>query len=523
MQKTIIYQLTGALFLITALYLGYLIYPNLDKGLIMNDEAYYLMHFRDYKEMITIDSTNYFRIFQLFYTDNIHHFRIITYVFLNLSSYLLFFLAAKWFKISINPFLFGLLGLCLNFLTWPPSNIVLNQYHGNTILMNLVLSSVMAYLLWHQRTLLVAAGFFSGIMLFNGIPHTLALGPVVFFLLYNYWRKNKLVIFLFFAGILIAILYYFTFIQSISHFISQLEYLNIYKQFHRKQHPVRFYLYWIGYVVGWLILPLSLSIFFIQKFIRNKKFVLDRILIVLAVVAVIISFFSSNIYVKYYLGGLLFYRFVLTQDNMLKKGFTAMLMLIPFGLAFGSGFYFHMRGNLYQIYLFLAISLIILTVFPFKYFGIYLAFFAWPVLNFHNYLYEKGWKDFVFAEQNSPVEINGHTLYLDVKRKIDLDHLRPYLRNQPDVIYSKNNLAGYLYILNAKAPVPYYFTLKDYIKYMMDRQKKSPDDFIYIESDEHPFSVTDLHPMEFVQNPAKFRKIQTGRFTLFLPENYHPR
>lgn len=520
MDKKIYWQLTGVLFIFSALFMGYLVYSNLDKGLVMNDEAYYLMHFRDYKEMITVDATNYFRIFQIFYTDNIYHFRIITLVLLNATSFLLFALAARYFKVKIHPLLFGFLGICINFLTWQGTIIVLNQYHGNTILMNLSLSFLLLFLLYRKSFFAIISGSLLGILFFDGIPHSIAIGPVALFILYNFWKESRQIVYLFFGGIVAGFLIYFVFIEDFSTYIAQFEYLEIYKSFHRKQHPIRFYFYWFALVIGFIFIPLTALIFFFQKKVQNKKIVLDKLLFAFGLTLLFSAFFFQNLHILYIFLGLLIYRFSLEESSNKEKTFLLILFLIPFGLAFGSGFYFHIRGGMYQIYFFLALNIILFRLYNFKVYLMYVLFFIGTLIFYPQFLNEKGWKDFVYTEQNIPVQINGHTLYLDENRNKDIEDLRPYLQNQPKVIYSSNHLMGYLFILNAKPPIPYYFTLKNYINFYIERNGDKPDDYIYIESDDYPFSPKEIIPLKFVNHPEKYKVVKAGRFILYLPANF---
>lgn len=520
MDKKIYWLLTGILFIISAFFLGYLVYSNLDKGLVMNDEAYYLMHFRDFREIITVDATNYFRIFQLFYTDNIYHFRVITLVLLNASSFLLFALAARYYQLKIHPVLFGFLGICLNFLSWQGTIIVLNQYHGNTILMNLSLSFLLLFLLYRKSFFVVISGAILGILFFDGIPHSIAIGPVALFILYNFWKENKRIVYLFFGGILLGLAFYFIFIEDFSTYIAQFEYLKIYKSFHRKQHPIRFYFYWFALVIGFIFIPLSMLLYFFHKKVSNKKVVLDKLLLFLGFVLVVTAFFFQNLHLLYVFLGLLIYRFTLEEPSNKEITFLLILFLIPFGLAFGSGFYFHIRAGMYQIYFFLCLNIILLRLYSIKSYFLFLVFFIGILLNYPKFLNEKGWKDFIYTEQNIPVQINGHTLYLDKKTNKDIEDLRPYLQNQQKVIYSSNHLMGYLYILNAKPPVPYYFTLKNYIQYYIEKNGDQPDDYIYIESNDYPFSVKEIVPLKFVKHPENYEIVKAGRFTIYLPQNF---
>ncbi|MBL1221993.1 hypothetical protein JET18_14155 [Chryseobacterium sp. L7] len=520
MDRIKYWNLAGILFIISSLMMGYLVYSNFNKGLVMNDEAFYLFHFKDSKNVLTVDSTNYFRIFKVFYTDNIYHFRIITFLLLNSSSFLLFYSISKYYKLKIHPILFGFLGTAINFLTWQGTIVILNQYHGNTILTNLALSMIVFFLIYHKKWLLICSGFFMGILLFNGIPHSITVIPIILFLLINFWKKNKPVIYLFFTGITAGILFYFTFIEDLSVFIKQFEYIKIYKEFHPKQHPKRFYIIWLAQVVGFIFIPLSLTIFFLRKK-KVQKENIDKLLLYAGIAVVIISSFYFNLFLLYVYTGLLLYRFYIAENISLeKKTLCIALVLLPFGLAFGSGFYFYIRGAMYQIYYFLVINIVVISIYNFRAYLIYLAFFTYTVVVYPLFLYDKGWKDFVYLEQTSKVKINGHDLYLDKERKKDIDDLRPYLQNQPNVIYSSNHLVGYLYILDARPPIYYYFALKDYVRFIIKKVGKTPDDFIYLESNDYPFLEREIVPLKFVDHPEKYKVVKAGRFTLYLPSNF---
>jgi hypothetical protein len=187
------------------------------------------------------------------------------------------------------------LGICFNFWAWGISNIVLNQYIGNTILINISLSLVFVYLIYKRLFPLIISGFCLGLLLFNGIPHTIVILPIALFLLYNFWKKDKTPIIYIVIGGLIGILFYFTCIESFSKFISQFEWIQYYKQFHTKQHPKRFFVFWILKVVGFIFVPAAILIGCLYKFSKNKIQHTDRILIVLGIIFIISNFvFTSN-------------------------------------------------------------------------------------------------------------------------------------------------------------------------------------------------------------------------------------
>jgi len=508
------------IFVIGALFTGFIVYSNLNKGFIFNDEAFYLFFYKDHKSLPTIDSTNFYRIFRFLFTENIYKFRIITYGLLNISTFIFYFLANKYYKLKVNPFFIGILGIAINFFTWGMSNIVIHQYIGNTILINISLSLLFIYLIYKKLLPLIISGFSLGILLFNGIPHTLVVIPFGAFLLINFWKKDKRPIFYIVAGGLLGIVFYFTCIENFSKFVSQLEWIKYYKEFHTKQHPKRFFGFWILKILGFIFVPATILIGYLHKFSKNKIQHLNYILIVVAAIFVISNIFYPIIFINYVLLALLIYRYFLETISLEKKTMLVLFSLIPFALSFGSGAYFEARGNLYDIYYYIALVAIILSLYKIRFYSIFISLFIFQCLIFPARLHDKGWKDFVFTEQTEKVEINGYDLYLDKGRKKDIEDLRPYLQNQKNVIYSSNHLMGYLYILDAAPPIYYYFTLKDYIAFIIKKSGKTPDDYIYIESDDYPFYPKEIVPLKFVKHPENYKVVKAGRFTLYLPSEH---
>ncbi|WP_415325244.1 hypothetical protein [Chryseobacterium sp. MMS23-Vi53] len=508
------------IFVIGALFTGFIVYSNLDKGFIFNDEAFYLFLYKDHESLPTVDSTNFYRIFKFLFTENIYKFRLITYGLLNISTFIFYFLASKYYKLKVSPFFIGILGITINFFTWGISNIAIHQYIGNTILINISLSLLLIYLIYRKLFPLIISGFCLGILLFNGIPHTIVVIPIGAFLFINFWKKDKRPVFYIIAGGLLGIVFYFTFIESFSKFVSQFEWIKYYKEFHTKQHPKRFFIFWILKVVGFIFIPAGMLIGYLHKFSKNKIQQLNYILMILAVIFVISTLFYPIIFINYVLLALLIFRYFLEDISLEKKTMLVVFSLIPFALSFGSGAYFEARGNLYDIYYYIALVAIILSLYNIRFYSIFISLFIFQCLIFPDRLKDKGWKDFVFVEQTEKVNVNGSDLYLDKGRKKDIEDLRPYLENQPNVIYSSNHLMGYLYILNAKPPIYYYFTLKNYISFIIKKVGKTPDDYIYIESNDYPFYPKEIVPLKFVRNPEKYKVVKTGRFTLYLPSNF---
>lgn len=526
LQKIDFYKFFAILLVLGTAIIGYITFSNLGKGLIFNDEVYYLSYYNRNAADFSFDRTNYFRIFKFLYTPDIHQFRINTITVLIISNFILFYSVFKYFKIGKYPIFFSLIGVFVAFFTWSITNLSLQQYIGNTILVNIGLSLLLFSFLLKKKFILTIAGFIFAFVLFNGTTHTVTLIPITIFLWLLDKKEVKKNLLLYFLGFIIGIAFYFTFLDSVGYFLDQLEFFKEYLTFHRKQHSRTFMVMWVVYLFLNAILPVLITYFLLwkAKFSVSALQILDKVIAVVGIIT-LLSFLIPN---NYGYVVLILFTHLLVTRYWLQKGISrenkfliTLLLVIPYGLTFGSQTWFQLRLHVYLIYYFLLIFVCIKQLYHnISWILGYSFFFIYNIYTFPEILKDKGWKDFVFTEQTEKVKVNGFDLYLDKGRKKDLDDLRPYLHNQKNVIYSSNHLMGYLYILDAKPPVYYYFTLKKYIQFIIKKVGKTPDDYIYIESNDYPFYPKEIVPLKFVNHPEKYIIVKAGRFTLYLPGNF---
>jgi len=510
-------------FIIGSLLLAYLTYANLDKGFIFNDEAYYLSYYKNKGESLSFDRTNFFRIFRFLYTPNVYHFRIISITTLVLSNFLLCFSVFKYLNLKNNIFILSLLGILIGFESWSISNLIIHQYIGNTILVNTGVSLILISLITKRQIVQVLGGFVLAFVLFNGNSHSIVIAPIFVFIILCDLKRWKANIMWFSTGLILGILIYFTFLDTLDNFIDQFRFLKDYLGFHKKQHSKTFMVFWCIYLFLNGILPSVITFFILwrSKFSESSVKVLDKVLAVIGMITLGLFIFSSSWYIFSFIlfAHLLAVRFWASKtESKENKYLIILILIIPYCLAFGSQTWFHLRLPVYKYYYFLLIFICLIRLYKnILWMSGYLVAVSLMIIAFPDTLHIKGWKDFIFTEQTEKVKVNGYDLYLDKQRKKDIEDLRPYLQNQSNVIYSSNHLIGYLYILDANPPIYYYFPLKDYMHYIIKKLNKTPDDYIYIESNDYPFSPKEFVPLKFVNHPEHYKVIKTGRFTLYLP------
>lgn len=521
-----VHIIPSIVFIVGALFLGLVTYSNLNKGFIFNDEAYYLSYFKNKGESLSFDRTNFFRIFKFLYTPNIYHFRIISITALVASNFLFIFSVLKYLKFDNKLFIYSLLGVFIGFETWSINNLIIQQYIGNTILVNVGLSLMMIALMVKKPFIIIGSGFVLSFVLFNGNSHTIVLIPILVFMIVSNIEQWKISLLYFIIGNVLGFAVYFIFLDSLEHFFSQLVFLKEYLSFHKKQHSKTFMVLWCVYLFLNAVLPSMITYFLLwkSKFSLNSIKIFDQLLAFLGLITIVLFIFFENYFSFSFIvfTHLMAIRFMVTaSESKHNKYLILLLLIIPYCLAFGSQTWFHLRLNAYKFYYFLLIFICIIKIYKRSLWMIgYCLILSIMVIKFPSILYTKGWKDFVFIEQTEKVKINGYDLLLDKGRKKDIEDLRPYLQNQKKVIYSSNHLIGYLYILDASPPIYYYFTLKDYIQFIIKKTGNTPDDYIYIESNDYPFYHKEIVPMKFVSHPEKYKVIKTGRFTLYLPSNF---
>ncbi|WP_223558146.1 hypothetical protein [Chryseobacterium lathyri] len=509
-----------------AVLLAYLTYANLDKGFIFNDEAYYLSYYKNKGESLSFDRTNFFRIFKFLYTPNIYHFRIISITTLVLSNFLLCFSVFRYLNLKGNIFIVSLLGIFLGFESWAISNLIIHQYIGNTILVNTGVSLILISLMTQKQVIQVLAGFVLSFVLFNGNSHSIVIAPIFVFIILcdlKRWKANTI---WFLAGFITGIIVYFTFLDTLDNFIYQFRFLKDYLGFHKKQHSKTFMVFWCIYLFLNAVLPAAIAYFLLWKsrFSENSVKILDKVLAVIGIITLGLFICSSEYYIFAFIvfTHLLVVRFWTSKTESRENKYLVLLILIiPYCLAFGSQTWFHLRLPAYKYYYFVLIFICLIRLYKnILWISGYLLAVSFMIYRFPDTLKTKGWKDFIFTEQTEKVKVNGYDLYLDKQRKKDIEDLRPYLQNQSNVIYSSNHLIGYLYILDAHPPIFYYFPLKDYMHYIIKKVGKTPDDYIYLESNDYPFSPKEFVPLKFVNHPEQYKVIKAGRFTLYLPSQY---
>lgn len=521
-----VYFLSCLIFLIATAFLAYLTYSNLDKGFIFNDEAYYLSYYSNNGGYLSFDRTNFFRIFRFLYTPNIYHFRVISITTLVVSNFLLCYSTFKYLRFNNYLVLYSLLGIFIGFESWSISNLIIQQYIGNTILVNIGVSLMLISLIVRKQFFIVLSGFVLSFVLFNGNSHSIIIFPILAFFILSDAKNRRSNLLYFFMGFIAGIVVYFTFLDTFDNFIYQFKFLKEYLSFHRKQHSKSFMVLWCVYLFLNAILPVAIAYFLLwrAKFSESSLKVLDKILAVIGTITVLSFYF----YYEYYIFSFIIFTHLLALRFWVEKTETRnskyiiiLLLIIPYCLAFGSQTWFHLRLNAYKFYYFLLIFICLVKLYKNNLWMIgYLVHIVTMTVIFPRIIHDKGWKDFVFTEQTEKVKVNGYDLYLDKGRKKDLQDLRPYLENQDNVIYSSNHLMGYLYILKANPPIYYYFTLKDYIRFIIKKVGKTPDDFIYIESNDYPFYPKEIVPLKFVSHPENYKVVKTGRFTIYLPSNF---
>jgi hypothetical protein len=521
-----IYFLSSLIFFIGAAFAAYITYSNLDKGFIFNDEAYYLSYYSNNGDYLSFDRTNFFRIFKFLYTPNIYHFRIISITILVLSNFLLGYCTFKYLKFNSNIVFFSLLGIFIGFETWGISNLIIQQYIGNTILVNIGVSLMLIALITRIKFITILSGFVLSFVLFNGNSHSVIIFPILVFFMLSDVKNQKKNLLYFFTGFIIGIIIYFTLLDTLDNFIYQFKFLKEYLGFHKKQHSKTFMVLWGVYLFLNAILPTAIAYFLLWK-AKFSESSIKKLDIVIAIIG-IITFLLFYLYYEYFIFSFIIFTHLLAlrfwvekDESRNSKYLIILLLIIPYCLSFGSQTWFHLRLNAYKFYYYLLIFICLVRIYKNIFWIIgYLLHVTTMIIFFQRILHDKGWKDFVFTEQTEKVKVNGYDLYFDKDRKKDIEDLRPYLQDQPNVIYSSNHLMGYLYILNAKPPIYYYFTLKDYIKFIIKKEGKTPDDFIYIESNDYPFSPKEIVPLEFVSHPENYEVVKAGRFTLYIPSKY---
>ena len=459
----------------------YLNYYTLNKGLVMDDEGWYLYLLKEKPSGL---ATQFYQFIPRIFHGDIYSLRLFNFCFQLVAIFiysagLYLFLKGK-FNLSkrhvILFFSFTLIGFSL--FTLPVCNtpyyVSLNR-DITLIGIGITLTALKTIRANYSSILFVLGGFVSGFLFFVMIT-TSPIFLLYIILIYTYSASEKRMthIGLYIMGILLCFVYYFTMIESLPVFFknSILPYAsNTISAKRDENHGLIPMARWLTMTLKYLLFNGFLSALIIVGYNRIKPILSSGQYYILAFLSTLAAFFFYHEHVIHgehafantspFLG--LFIFFIVDQSIIHKnlkytEVFLTSILFVPVLLSFGSDVDFKTRLGAYAGFMFPLLYIICAKLYSKRFMHVFMIVIVFYAVNIFSMISRNNWGYFNYSKQTVAVGSIG----IDQHLKIDSLHfnnikaLQTVLNSHDTVILSNKRLWGYSYLLNLK-PLTYQF------------------------------------------------------------------
>jgi hypothetical protein len=465
-----------------------LYYFSIDKGLVMDDEGWYLYLLKYQPNGIP---SQFYKLIPNIFNGSIYSLRLFNFYF-DLFSILVYsiglysFLKGK-FNLSkthlILFFCFTSIGFSL--FTIPvcttPYYVSLNK---NIALIGFGLVLMALTKKSYSDMFLISSGFVTGFSFFVMITTTpIYLLYIILIYLYTPIGLRIKNISRFLIGIILSLTYYFLFVESLSVFINDeiLPHIsNTISAKHNENHGLIPIVRWSAIALKYLLFNGLLASLVIIGYNRIKPLLSQKhyySLIILLVIAALFYYHENVINGEHAFAETmpfisLFIFFIIDQCIIHKnlkylETFLIIILFIPLFLSIGSDVDFKTRLGIYSGFMFPLLYIICAKLYSKRFMQIFMIVVAFYSVNIYSMIFRNNWGYFTYAKQTIALkELNiNQNLKIDSAHFTNLKYLQTALYSGDTVLLSNKRLWGYAYLLDLK-PITYTFraTEDDYLK-----------------------------------------------------------
>lgn len=505
-----------------------IVFWSLDKGIVMLDEAFYLLHFQEGAHPLA--TSNWLQLASPFYTGDLYSLRISVFLAMSISAFLLGFTLSKYFKLGWPPAFTGVLAVFYQFVLAMPVQYVPNNATLNLFLINISLIFFFSAFLSNPSKLpyfsyLFLSGLSLGFVPFAMITNLPLLGlfaAIIF--LTSHKKQTILSFFCWFAGLLAAVFIYFVFLQDWDEYIRNFKEAVEFAGF-MTSHGVKPLLKWhYQLVIHFTGVPLVVAILNVIIAKNPFKDSLSKIIILVLTGSCVLFLVGGELFSPFGIfTTTVFYSMLLSLIWMAKEHFVpwkreywflVFLLLIPYSASLGTDVPFQVRSISYFPFTFV-LMLILIKKTESRYFQLFLASLSCVLfLNFLTYPFRDGWARFKLIEQTHAYELpHGQgSIKLDKVTMNALQSLEPYINANNQVLISSVNQWGLVYLLGSQVPVLNFWPNETYTTYFLEKNNTDKMNLILLEGKYNPFSEN--FKKEFFEG-KEMQTIKTGEFTLY--------
>lgn len=514
-----------------AMMLSLIIFWSLDKGLIMLDEAFYLLHFQE--GAYPIAYSNWFILAKPLYIKNLYVLRILVFSWLVMSSFFLGFAFSKYWRFKWPAWFTGILAVFAQFILSIPVQYVPNNVTFNILLIYSSLGFLFLSPLYRDRKftpflLLILSGFCIGFLPFTMITNTPLMG-VLLVAVYVFFKDNQPLMksIAWAIGVFISIFSYFFWLQPWEEFVFKFQEAVTYTKY-MGSHGIRPLIQWhldtLQYFMG-MPLALSLILYYWGKGSFKTENLTNSIIKVLGLSLLLIllvmditsriGIFPTTLFYVFSTSAL----FILLGKKQQWEGRyfgLALLALVPYFATLGTDVAYQIRSVGYFSALLLMLIALLDLIKIEKYEWLLVGLFGIVFLNFLTYPFREGWARYSIVNQTEKFDLpNGQgTIKLNAATKEKVNSISPYLNGKKNVVISHPNLWGLLYLSGGQALALNFMPNEDYIQYFSNEKGIDLKTLIFVEGELIQFSEKFKTK---VLDSANFQKIDQDGISIYLP------
>lgn len=512
----------------------------INKGIVIDDEAWFLLLMRDLPSGGDAP-TQFYKLFQNVFNGDIYAMRL-SYIFFEIFTYSIFswgiysFYKTKLQLKLVHFFVIISVTIIGNAIfSLPICNIPYYANLNKTLLPLAIGLFLLSIKQFKQKKNYYLFLFLSGLSIgfhpFIMIT-TVTIYPLFYFLIYYYLGKKNLKAYFFFnLGIFSSILIYFSFIESPFHFINEeiLPNITAYSTSNYKEkHGILPIIRWIFVTLKYLLfecLLLALGILsfnYLKPKMSNSQKKLSYFILILA--SCIFYYFdvikgeheyaSMNLFIAIFL-------YLIIDQTLLKKEFLSStpiivtILTLPFLLSIGTDVDFKIRATDY-IGTYFPLIFILGYTYKERFISLFSSIILFYFINYLSMNYRTNWGHFKYADQKNNVKELGinQNLLLDDINFTNAKQLKPYLSKNEKVIVSHKNLNATIYLLEVKM-ISYDFKL-NHVKVINKINKSFNQDTLkLVETSYFPFEASFINDIDQLTNYRLVKQNNVGIYSIY--------
>lgn len=506
-----------------------IIFWSLNRGLVMLDEAFYLLHMEENASPIAI--SNWYVFAKPLFDMDLLHLRFIVFSWLALSAFFLGYSFSSYWDFGWPAWFSGILAVFAHFVLSIPV-----QYVPNNVTFNIFfIYSSLGFLFFALSKkgnkaiawlFLLLSGFCLGFLPFVMVTNTPMIGLflIAVFLFFRGKQPFTHTIF-WFLGVLLAVVSFFLVFQSPEIFIADFKEAMTFTQY-LGSHGLRPLIQWhVDTLIYFLGMPLALTLilyYWANESLNEKSWsnILIRSLGVILLLTLLVFDLTSR---KGVFSSSLFYILVFATSLILmakkvkwdpKYLSLILLAVVPYFATLGTDVPFQVRTAGYFVVLILLV-IAMLQVIPLKKFNLlFLCLLVIVFLNFLSYPFREGWARYKLVAQTEKYTLPNGKGQIKLSPKVfeNTVAISPYLTGKSQVVISHPNLWGYVYLSGAQALNLHFMPNEAYIQYFLEKQVIDLNSLTFMEGKLIRFSETFISNMMGSEN---YDKIDLGDIIIY--------